>query len=337
MRKMRNIHQLAFDLGPAAARKMTETKHEREIVDLIDEYLSVEMRSIYYTYSGFAMTMLPHKRIDDDKLWKRENGRLTLLVEPGAVLHNGEAIRYGVPYGSRARLIMFYLQTEAIRTRSPIVHLGSTMTRWMRNMNISTGGRNFEQVREQARRLSACRLTVGWVSESGYSGFRRENIVGQMIIPPAGKEGTYWEETAQLSDGFYQALLEHPVPCDGAAIRVLQSKSHAIDVYVWLCYRLHRLEKRTLVPWEALSAQFGHGYQNFRQFKWRFKLALDQALSVYKDAKIEMTDEGLYLLPSKPAVQPRNLYQVLLPSEQGREIIPSQVIEVSASSADIPA
>jgi len=265
------------------------------------------------------MTMLPHKKLEDGKLWKRENGRLTLLVEPGAILHNGEAIPYGVPYGSRARLIMFYLQTEAIRTRSRVVHLGGNMTAWMRNMNISTGGKNFDQVRDQARRLSACRLTVGWQAESGHSGFRRENIVGAMIIPPPtaadDRQGTFWEETAQLTEGFYQALLEHPVPCDGAAIQVLQSKSQAIDVYVWLCYRLHRINKETVVPWEALYQQFGHSYTNLRQFKWRFKVTLDEALAVYRDAKVDLVRDGLALRPSKPAVQYRTTQQVLLPTD----------------------
>lgn len=315
---MSNIHQLAFDLGPEIARKHVTTPEERKIVDMIDEFLSSEKESIYYMYSGFAMTMLPHKKLEDNKLWKRENGRLTLLVEPGALLHNGEVIPYGVPYGSRARLIMFYLQTEAIRTRSPVVHLGSSMTRWLKNMNIPTGGKNFEQVRDQARRLSACRLTVGWMAESGHSGFRRENIVGAMIIPPPTTEerqGTLWEETAQLSDGFYQALLEHPVPCDGAAIRVLQSKSQAIDVYVWLCYRLHKVKKETVVPWEALYQQFGHSYTNLRQFKWRFKETLNEALAVYRDAKVDLVADGLALRPSKPAVQYRSTHQVLLPPD----------------------
>lgn len=335
---MSKIHQLAFDLGPEAAKKHIQSPQDRAIVGLIEDFLSSESESIYYMYSGFAMTMLPHKRLDDDKLWKRENGKLTLLVEPGAILHQGEATRYGVPFGSRARLIMFYLQTEAIRTKSPMVHLGTSLTRWMKNMNIPTGGKNFEQVRDQSRRLSACRLTVGWMADTGHSGFMRENIVGAMIIPPPAsdeKQGTFWEETAQLSDGFYQTLIEHPVPCDGNAIRVLQSKSQAIDVYVWLCYRLHRLTKPTTVPWASLFNQFGHSYANERQFRWRFKTTLDEALAVYRDARVELSKDGLILAPSKPAIAPRTFVPVKLPDVPSRSAIPSIVIEGSAQAIDI--
>jgi hypothetical protein len=320
---MTKIHQLAFNFGLDYARTHAETPRDREIIDMIGEYLARDeaaggRKEIHYMFSGFAMTMLPHKHPkDENMLWKRENGRFTLLVEPGAILENGAATQYGVPYGSRARLIMFYLQTEAIRTKSQVVRLGSSMTEWMRKMNIPTGGKNYEQVRDQARRISACRLTVGWTAETGHSGFRRENIVGAMLIPPkkAGQGGgPLWEETAQLSDGFYKALVEHPVPCDANAISVLQNKSHAMDVYVWLCYRLRWITEDKLVPWEALYQQFGHGYSNIRQFKWRFKSTISEALAVYKDAKVEVGDRGLTLKPSKPAVESRSVHQVLLPS-----------------------
>jgi hypothetical protein len=314
---MSKIRQLAFDLGIDAAKKQATSSADRKIVGMIEEYLLTDLKSIYYMYSGFAMTMLPHKNIDGEMdMWKRENGKLTLLVEPGAILHRGNAIKYGVPFGSRARLIMFYLQTEAIRTRSPIVHLGSSMTKWMQKMNIPTGGKNFEQVRDQARRLSACRLTVGWVNDEGHSGFRRENIVGAMLIPPKVEDGnpsSPWEETAELSSGFYEALLAHPVPCDGAAIRVLQSKSQAIDVYIWLCYRLHNLTKDIIVPWPSISQQFGQSYASKGHFKWRFKQTLDEAMAVYPDARVELNQSGLILKPSKPAVRYRSSHQVLLP------------------------
>jgi hypothetical protein len=316
-REMSKIRQLAFDLGIDAAKKHATSTEDRKLVGMMEEFMSTDVKSIYYMFSSFALCMLPHKRVEDEnEMWKRENGKVTLLVEPGAILHHGVATKYGVPYGSRARLIMFYLQTEAIRTRSPIVHLGSSMTKWMKNMNIPTGGKNFEQVRDQARRLSACRLTVGWVNDEGSSGFRRENIFGAMLIPPkiANRATSLpWEETAELGSGFYEALLAHPVPCDGRAIRVLQSKSQAIDVYIWLCYRLHSLTKEILVPWPSISQQFGQSYANPGHFRWRFRQTLDEALAVYPDARVEVNQAGLMLKPSKPAVQYRSSHQVLLP------------------------
>jgi hypothetical protein len=66
----------------------------------------------------------------------------------------------GVPYGSLARIILLYLQTEAIRTGNPEVVLGRSMNAWLTKMAITSGGRTRELVAEQARRISACRPAI---------------------------------------------------------------------------------------------------------------------------------------------------------------------------------
>jgi hypothetical protein len=43
----------------------------------------------------------------------------------------------GVPFGSRARLILLYLQTQALRSRSREVELGRSMREWLRRMGIA--------------------------------------------------------------------------------------------------------------------------------------------------------------------------------------------------------
>jgi hypothetical protein len=57
------------------------------------------------------MTSLPHKRLPDDAIWERKGPKLSLLIEPGQLRVNQELRQIGVPDGSRARLILLYLQT----------------------------------------------------------------------------------------------------------------------------------------------------------------------------------------------------------------------------------
>jgi hypothetical protein len=316
---MAEIHRLIIEHGRSEARKMV-APDQRRLIDIAAEILGEENASLSYMYSGFAMTTLPHRQLEHDQIWERRNGRLSLLIEPGHLYVNGTAVRYGVPYGSRARLIMFYLQSEAIRPRTRHIRLGSSMTDWMSRMGITPGGSNFNAVRDQTRRLSACRLTVGWIAEDGSNGFQRENIVAAMITPPDGadpRQGRLWEECAELSEGFYQALIKHPVPVAEAAIRLIQNSSLVIDVYVWLCYRLHALTKPAVVPWPALHQQFGSQYRAVKHFKPRFTDALREALAVYPEAKVEVTDAGAKLLPSPAAVQ-KSSVQVLLPNRSVR-------------------
>jgi hypothetical protein len=245
------------------------------------------------------MTSLPHKRIDDP-FWKRQGNRTTLLVESGRD-RNGELI--GVPYGSLARLILLYLQTEAVRTGNPEVELGRSMKDWMTRMSLSAGGKTYQLVGEQARRISGCRLT--FFTDLTTAELRSNGAFVQSSISMAGiaeEQPTLWQDRVRLDDGFWRSLKEHPVPVREEALRAIGTRSFAIDVYIWLAYRLHALTRPTPVTWAAIHAQFGAGFRLIRQLKPTFLEALQMALAVYPEASVQVEDSGLLLHPSPPAI-----------------------------------
>ena len=211
----------------------------------------------------------------------------------------------GVPYGSIARLILLYLQTEAIRTNSPEVELGRSMKSWMSRMSLTTGGRTYQLVAEQARRISACRLTFFTDRDNGAEA-RHNGAFVQDAISLAGvsdlNQPTLWQDRVRLDAGFWRSLQDHPVPVREEAIKAIGSRSMAIDVYIWLAYRLHSLAKPTQVSWTALHGQFGAGFRLVRQMKPTFMEALSLALAVYPEAGVQVEKEGIILYPSPPAV-----------------------------------
>ena len=160
---MGDVHRLILQHGLEEARTFATTKGERAAIEAAALVLGEEESRLGITHAGFAMTSLPHKRIEEG-LWKREGHRTTLLVELGRS-RGGDLI--GVPYGSIARLILLYLQTEAVRTNAPEVELGRSMKSWMGRMSLTTGGKTYQLVTEQARRISACRLTFFTDRENG--------------------------------------------------------------------------------------------------------------------------------------------------------------------------
>src|ERR1700750_1169466 len=160
---MGDVHQLILRHGIEEARMLANTKGERQAIEAAAAILADEESRLGITHAGFAMTSLPHKRITEG-LWRREGHRTTLLVESGRS-RSGDLV--GVPYGSIARLILLYLQTEAVRTNSPEVELGRSMKSWMGWMSLTTGGKTYQLVTEQARRISACRLTFFTERENG--------------------------------------------------------------------------------------------------------------------------------------------------------------------------
>ena len=301
MNLMGNVHRLILQHGLEGARGLANSKAERLAVEAAASVLSEEESRLGITHAGFAMTSLPHKRIQEG-LWKRDGYRTTLLVESGRTRTGGLV---GVPYGSIARLILLYLQTEAIRTNTPEVELGRSMKSWMGRMSLTTGGKTYQLVAEQARRVSACRLTFFTDRENGtesrHNGaFVQDAITFASIIDD--DQPSLWQDRVRLDPSFWRSLKEHPVPVREEAIQAISTRSLAIDVSIWLAYRLHSLSKSTPVSWAAIHAQFGAGFRLMRQIKPTFLEALGLALAVYPEARVDTDKQGLVLHPSPPAV-----------------------------------
>lgn len=299
---MGTVHQLILRHGVEGARAMAETKADRQAIEAAAAILADEESRMGITHAGFAMTSLPHKRIED-AFWRRDGHRTTLLVESG---RDRRGAPIGVPYGSIARLILLYLQTEAVRTNSPEVELGRSMKSWMGRMSLTTGGKTYQLVTEQARRISACRLTFFTDRGNGAEGRHNGAFVQDAIsLTGLADEGQpmLWQDRVRLDDGFWRSLRDHPVPVREEAIRAIGTRSLAIDVYVWLSYRLHSLARPAPVSWAAVHGQFGAGFRHVRQIKPTFLDALNLALAVYPEARVDADKEGIVLHPSPPAVR----------------------------------
>lgn len=301
MKRMGDVHRLILEHGLESARNLASTKAERSAIEAAANILSEEESRLGITHAGFAMTSLPHKRFDEG-LWRRDGYRTTLLVESGRS-RTGSLV--GVPYGSIARLILLYLQTEAVRTNNPEVEMGPSMKSWMRSMSLTTGGKTYQLVTEQARRISACRLTFFTDRDNGMEArhngaFVQDAITFASVIED--DQPSLWRDRVRLDPGFWRSLKEHPVPVREEAIKAIGTRSLAIDVYIWLAYRLHALTKSTPMSWSSVHAQFGAGFRLIRQIKPTFIEALNMALAVYPEARVDADKQGLILHPSPPAV-----------------------------------
>ncbi len=304
---MATVHRLIEELGQQGALKAAETDGDRRAIEAAINYMSDEEAGIGFLYSGWCQAALPHKRLADDAVWKLQTERVTLIVEPGRRnLPGDDTVFVGVPYGSRARLILLYLQSEALRTDSRNIELGKSLNAWLVKLGIPVGGKSFRDVKEQADRLSRCRLTFH-VQQGGRAGLINQNIVdhAMFVSDDDGGQDSLFVETARLSETFFEQLKRHPVPLEDAAIKAISNNSQALDLYCWLAYRLHALPAARTVSWPALYAQFGSSYKKLAHFKMRFIDSLKVATAVYREADVELEEKGLILRPSKPPVAPR--------------------------------
>ena len=301
---MGTVHQLLEAHGKQAALQLDL---DRRIVEVAHEYMSDEEGGVGFIYSGFAQAALPHKRLADDAVWQIQTERVMLLVEPGRrAVRDGVPVPIGVPYGSKARLIMLYLMGRALETNCREVELGRSMRAWLERMGIPQGGKSISDVREQAERISRCRLSFQ-VQHGGRTGLVNQNIVDSALFLDADNpaQGSLFLEHAKLSESFFEQLRKHPVPLEEAAIRSINGHSMALDLYCWLAYRLHVLPGARTVSWKALKSQFGTGFSRMDHFRPTFKDNLALAMAVYPDATVDVTEKGLTLQPSRPPVAPK--------------------------------
>jgi hypothetical protein len=299
-----DIHQLVLLHGRDMAREMVP-EERRPLVDIAAEILADDAQRIGISYAGFALTALPHKRLADDAVWEKRGHRVTLLVEPGRMkaTRNAPPKLFGVPYGARARMILLYLQTQAVRTKSREVELGRSMRDWLGRMGLAVGGETARALREQASRISACSLKFFWDGDKE-EGWARGAIVasGLRFRATEDEQGSLWEDRVVLDETFYRALRDHPVPLRETAIRQLRDRSMSLDLYVWLAYRLHTIERPTPIGWAALREQFGASYRQLFHFKAEFRKALAPALAAYPEARVGVEEAGIVLHPSAPPV-----------------------------------
>ena len=92
-----------------------------------------------------------------DCTFVRKNGNYTLTLQAPPDI--------GLPYGRYPRLLLAFLCREAVRTKSREIHLGESLSAFMRTVGVraSGGARGpLRRFREQASRLFATTISCSW-------------------------------------------------------------------------------------------------------------------------------------------------------------------------------
>ena len=265
--------------------------------------------TIAWTHSAFCMVGLPHSRPAFDEMpWHRHNGRLHLLVEPGSIIEHDQPRFVGVPYGPKARLILLYLQTHA-RTDG-VVPLGPSLSAWLKQLGLGvTGGPKgtITAIREQVLRLARARISIHFTDAGGTTSAvaDRTPVDGLRLWADGDPCLREWHGELHLTPAFVAALLAHPVPVAHHAISYLKGSALALDLYLWLVYRLYTLrrsESGRLILWTHIAGQCGADFRRADQLGHHIRASMAEVLAVYPGARVEVEPAGVRLLTSPSAV-----------------------------------
>lgn len=252
---------------------------------------------------------LPHKNPGNVQAWSRKNGDLTMTIRPGWDEKKEKIIGY--PYGTIPRLLLFWMTTEAIRTKSPRLELGNNLAQFMETLGLNSrgGGKRSDVKRLQNQMV---RLFQSSISFNQSSGGKKTWI--NMHVAPKGtlwwdekkpNQGTLFENWIQLGEDFFNAITSAPVPADMRILKALKRSPLSLDLYAWATYTAYQTQqtgKPRSLSWEILHEQFGAEYRDIKDFSKKAWICLLKVQAVYPELNIERVRGGISVLPSKPSI-----------------------------------
>ena len=110
---------------------LCKTAIQRRLFESAVDIADNAPEKISFLHTVFCQTGLPYKNPGDQvRRWERKNGAISLLVKAGEAL-NPESEAYeevGLPFGPKPRLILTYLNSEAIKTQSSLIEVDNSLT-----------------------------------------------------------------------------------------------------------------------------------------------------------------------------------------------------------------
>lgn len=281
------------------------------------QYVMLQEPAGAFVHSALCAMSLPVRRPAGDKEFEpiiRRDGNWTLVLKPGERMMMGPdnklvPVKVGVPFGSHARLVIIYIMTQAVKTKSREIFLGENFAAWMRRMGLhstNSGGSRSSRalLQEQVERLMACEWTIRWDQETRQPAAKRTGKKGRdepisisafsvnemkLVKSYSGVSAGGGEFVSRfvLSEDFYEMLQKHMVPMNENAIAALKESSHQLDLYTFLAHRLPRIPQGGVVhlSWKQLHAHLGNDIKTLSKFKQTVKLAWQTVSGVYQQAR----------------------------------------------------
>ena len=265
-----------------------------------------------------VQTTLPHSDPGNVPVWSRQNGNLTLTIQQG---YDKSGTPYGHPYGTIPRLLLYWMTTEAVRTKSSKLELGDSLAEFMEELGLSPetgGGKRSDafRLKEQMTRLfeATISFTTDLESEGQVGEAREKMLVAQSRVFWWGaknpQQRALWGSYVILDPRFFEAITANPVPVDLRALRAIKRSPLALDLYSLLTYQAFRAGKGgrpRFMTWKQLQCALGTGYADTANLRKAIKPAMAKIAAVYSTLAIGEREGGIEVLPgSLPAISSRS-------------------------------
>ena len=304
--------------GPVKAltKSSPQARHHFTVADQVNQLVAAREADPERGFMARTMALcsLPRTNPGNRKEYKRVNGPFTLGMSAG--LDNK------LPFGNLPRLLLAWLCSEAVKTRSRVLVLGPSLAKFMKTLGVysSGGGREQIKLRNQMNRLLGCTVTLIYEDENGR--VTVNSLIADSTERCGGisnrpnQAGSLWESKIELSEKFFQEIIRHPVPIDMNALTALKRCSLGLDLYLWLVYRTFPLRAPQRITWRQVYRQFGtdpdqtSDKQTVKNFRRKVLRELKKIKLAWPDLNYSTAPGVLILHPSTPAIAPLNQGQL---------------------------
>jgi Plasmid encoded RepA protein len=263
-----------------------------------------------FQHSVLCQTFLPYRNPGDDvTTWEQQQGNVSLAVQSMKAF-NPETQKLevvGLPYGTKSRLIMAHINSQAIKTQNKTLDIESSLSGFIKTLGLTTDGRTINDTKDQLRRLTTSIISLGYFSDEKNYQVDLKIVKGFDInFNKDLNKRVNWSSEIILTDDYYNSLMQHAIPLDERALAALSHNAMALDIYAWLAQRLHRIAYGTpqFVSWQNLKDQFGGGYKDMKKFKEVFRKTLFFVRLQYQAARLDEDNNKGFILHNSPTPIP---------------------------------
>ena len=298
------------DASPQALHHFTQADQVNQLVSA-----SEADPDLGFMARMMALCSLPRTNPGNRIRYTRQNGPYTLVMTSG--------FNNKLPFGNLPRLLLAWVSTEAVRTQSRELVLGRSLSKFMRALDIvssDSGGASGirTRLRNQMRRLFGC--TVQLIYEDEHGEARVSSFIADRTEfwwnERKPDQPMLWESKIELSEKFFNEIINHPVPIDMNTLKALKRCALGLDLYLWLVYRTFALRTPQPLTWRQVYQQFGlhPAKASDKRTVLDFRRKVLRELKKIKLAWPELnytTAPGILILhPSTPVIAPLNQGQL---------------------------
>ena len=307
---LKPVAEVLGDMGLARRARTPQARHHFTLNRQVDRLVGASEAEADLGFMArlMALCSLPRTNPGDRLRYIRRNGPYTLVMNAGG-LHR-------LPFGNIPRLLLAWLCTEAVRTQSRELILGTSLSEFMRKLDLHTSGGSSRgdrtRLHNQMKRLFHCTVSLIYEDERGAASMssliaRRTEFWWNERKPD---EPVLWKSKIELSEDFFNEIVQHPIPLDMNILKALKRCALGLDLYMWLTYRTFALHSPLQLTWRQLYRQFGldpakaGDKQTVKNFRRKILREFVKIKTAWPSLNYGTAPGVLILYPSPPATPP---------------------------------